>query len=47
MLFQARIGQLYEKVTALDLPFVIEIPSAYEDLPAASLILPGGICETS
>ena len=47
MLFQARIGQLYEKLTSLDLPFILEIPSAYDDLPAASLILPGGICETS
>jgi hypothetical protein len=47
ILFQAPAGSLYEHVTSIDLPFVIEIPIAYEDLPAASLILPGGVCETA
>jgi hypothetical protein len=47
MLFQAPTGSSYEKVIAIDLPFVIEIPSTYEGLPPASLMLPGGICETA
>jgi hypothetical protein len=47
MLFQAAVGAPYESVTTLDLPFTIEIPSAYEDLPASSLKLPGGDCETT
>jgi hypothetical protein len=47
MLFQAPVGAPYEAVTSLDLPFSIEIPSAYEDVSAASLKLPGGDCETT
>src|SRR5208282_1019202 len=47
MLFQAPSGSSYEPVTCLDLPFIIEIPSAYEELPSASLMLPGGVCETT
>jgi hypothetical protein len=47
MLFQAAVGTPYESVTTLDLPFTIDIPSVYEELPAASLKLPGGDCETT
>jgi hypothetical protein len=47
MLFQAPDGSTHQRISSLDLPFHIEIPSTYEELPAASLILPGGICETS
>lgn len=46
MLFQAPKGKIYEHVTALNLPFIIELPCTFEELPAASLVLPGGICET-
>lgn len=47
MLFQVPAGSSYEPVTSIDLPFIIEIPTAYDELPAASLILPGGVCETA
>lgn len=47
MLFQAPTGCTAQPVTSIDLPFVIEIPCRYEDLPAASLTLPGGTCETT
>ena len=47
MLYQAPIGSQFDAVTSLDLPFVIEIPNMYEELPAASLMLPNGVCETT
>jgi hypothetical protein len=47
LLFQAPIGTPFETVTSLDLPFIIDIPIEYEELPAASLMLPNGVCETT
>jgi hypothetical protein len=47
MLFQAPKGKVYEYATTLILPFVIDLPNHFEELPAASLILPGGTCETN
>jgi len=47
MLFQAPNGQPHEYATSLTLPFRIDLPCNYEELPAASLMLPGGICETT
>jgi hypothetical protein len=47
VLFQIPDGSSYEKIMSLDIPFDIEIPSNYEDLPAASLMLPDGVCETT
>jgi len=47
MLFQAPNGASHQKVTSIDLPFAIELPTTYDELPPASLLLPGGICETT
>jgi len=47
MLFQASNGKSYEYATALTLPFIIDLPCNFNDLPPPSLVLPGGTCETN
>ena len=47
VLFRPPMGSSHQWITSIDLPFNIKIPSAHEELPSASLLLPGGVCETT